>query len=66
MILIDATCASCPAHLRLLCKTKVDDAGAPTSEVDLADLILQMTDFGWSFRGPLCRDCAKKMRTTIN
>jgi hypothetical protein len=66
MLLLDVTCAACPAFLRLLVATKVTDEGAPTSDVDMGDLLKKFADFKWSFTGPLCPACAAKMRRTTN
>jgi hypothetical protein len=66
MILINITCAACPSTLRLLIATKVTEEGAPTSDADMGDLLQKLADRRWTLQGPLCSDCADKMRVTIN
>lgn len=66
MILVKFDCATCPQHLRLLVATKVEDDGRPTTDVDMGDLMSKVAGRGWSLTGPLCRECAEKMRKIVN
>lgn len=66
MIIVDVTCAACPAHLRLLVATKVTLDGAPTYTADIDSLTQQLALRRWSMSGPLCPDCADHMRRTTN
>jgi hypothetical protein len=66
MVLVDMTCAACPATLRLLIATKVNDAGEPTSDADMGDLLQKIAHHRWTLKGPLCPQCSDKMLKTIN
>lgn len=66
MILVDFTCATCPATLRILVKNAIEADGAVSNGVDMGDLMDKLARHRWSMMGPLCPDCADHMRKTTN